>query len=50
METTSGCFIFIDTVVSQVRDNDTCGLADDARTDLMPPNDNGVGEPERERM
>ncbi|KAG4954780.1 hypothetical protein JHK87_040374 [Glycine soja] len=32
-----------DTVVSQVRDNDTCGLADDARRDLMPPNDNGVG-------
>ncbi|RZB69526.1 putative RNA 3'-terminal phosphate cyclase-like protein [Glycine soja] len=43
VETTSGCFIFIDTVVSQVRDNDTCGLADDARRDLMPPNDNGVG-------
>ena len=43
MEITSGCFISADTVVSQVRDEDTSGLADDAKRDLMPPDDIGVG-------
>lgn len=43
MEITSGCFISADTVVSQVRDEDTSGLAGDAKRDLMPPEDVGVG-------
>ncbi|KAG5060739.1 hypothetical protein JHK87_001768 [Glycine soja] len=42
-ETTSGCFISADTAVSQARDEDTSGLADDAKRDLMPPDDIGVG-------
>jgi len=43
VEITSGCFISADTVVSQVRDEDTSGLAGDAKRDLMPPEDVGVG-------
>nr|KYP51219.1 putative RNA 3'-terminal phosphate cyclase-like protein [Cajanus cajan] len=42
-ETTSGCFISADTAVSQARDEDTSSLADDAKKDLMPPEDIGVG-------
>ena len=43
MEITSGCFISADTVVSQVRDEDTSGLEDDVKRGLMPPEDVGAG-------
>lgn len=42
-ETTSGCFISADTAASHARDEDTSGLADDAKRDLMPPEDIGEG-------
>lgn len=42
-ETTSGCIISVDTSASHARDEDTSGLADDVKRDLMPPEDIGVG-------
>lgn len=42
-ETTSGCFISADNAVSHARDDDSSSLADDAKRDLMPPEDIGVG-------
>lgn len=42
-ETTSGCFISADTAVSQARNEDNSSLADDAKSELMPPEDIGVG-------
>ncbi|CAI8619471.1 unnamed protein product [Vicia faba] len=42
-ETTSGCYISVDTAVSHGRDEDTSGLVDDVKKDLMPPKDIGEG-------
>ncbi|GAU19413.1 hypothetical protein TSUD_76570 [Trifolium subterraneum] len=42
-ETTSGCYISVDTAASHGKDEDTSGLADDVKKDLMPPEDIGVG-------
>ncbi|XP_004498604.1 probable RNA 3'-terminal phosphate cyclase-like protein [Cicer arietinum] len=42
-ETTSGCYISVDTAASHARDEDSAGLADDVKKDLMPPEDIGEG-------
>ncbi|XP_058732047.1 probable RNA 3'-terminal phosphate cyclase-like protein isoform X2 [Vicia villosa] len=42
-ETTSGCYISVDTVASHGRNEDTSGLVDDVKKDLMPPEDIGKG-------
>lgn len=42
-ETTSGCYISVDTAAAHVRDEDTSGLADDVKKDLMPPEEIGEG-------
>ncbi|XP_058735987.1 probable RNA 3'-terminal phosphate cyclase-like protein [Vicia villosa] len=42
-ETTTGCYISIDTAASHGRDEDTPDLADDVKKDLMPPEDIGEG-------
>lgn len=42
-ETTSGCYISVDTTAAHVRDEDTSGLADDVKKDLMPPEEIGEG-------
>ncbi|KAL1318748.1 hypothetical protein HN51_071049 [Arachis hypogaea] len=40
-ETTTGCLISADTAVSHARHEETAGLEDDSKKDLMPPEDVG---------
>jgi RNA 3'-terminal phosphate cyclase len=42
-ETTSGCYISVDTAASHGKDENTSGLEDDGKKDLMPPEDIGEG-------
>ncbi|KAL1356567.1 hypothetical protein HN51_008566 [Arachis hypogaea] len=42
-ETTTGCLISADTAVSHARHEETAGLEDDSKKDLMPPEDVGCG-------
>ncbi|CAJ2676545.1 probable RNA 3'-terminal phosphate cyclase-like protein [Trifolium pratense] len=42
-ETTSGCYISVDTAAYHGKDEDTSGFADDVKKDLMPPEDIGEG-------
>ncbi|XP_057759017.1 probable RNA 3'-terminal phosphate cyclase-like protein [Arachis stenosperma] len=42
-ETTTGCLISADTAVSHARHEETTGLEDDSKKDLMPPEDVGRG-------